>query len=365
MSNKPFDISTSIYLDGLRLTSALIVLVAHAFKVLNPDLLLKLSFLPHLAHGAVVIFFVLSGYVIAYSTDIKKRTVKEYSIARLSRLYSILFPAIVITVLCSFAAEMINPQIFATFSRGQDYIRIVLSLFYLNELWFFSAAPPINGPLWSLGYEFWYYVLFGAFLFKKPGLKGWLVVFLVSLIAGPKILLMMVIWILGAIAYRLPRLEIADKTSWVFVLFFLAIGVTVIIAIPGLPYAEIEKPLVWASQFVTDYIAGFLIALSVWFLPLSNNSVKPTDKIMSFQKKFRTFADMTFPIYVLHFPLLVITKCILSDLVSENTQLVLGGVVTFVLCVLLGLFFESKKNWWTQFFTILFNKSRLVSILQK
>lgn len=356
MLNKPFSISTSLYLDGLRLTSALIVLVAHSFKVLFPTLLLKLSFLPHLAHGAVVIFFVLSGYVISYSTNIKKRTLSQYAIARLSRLYSIMFPAFLITVLCFFLSEIFNPQIFSSFSRGQDFLRSTMTLFFINELWFSSSAPPINGPLWSLGYEFWYYVLFGAFLFKKPGVKGWLVVFLISLIAGPKILLMMVIWILGVIAYRLPRFEMQTKTCWIFVFVFLAIGVTVIITIPELPYAEIKKPLTWASQFLTDYIAGLFIALSVWFLPLSNNSINTSKGIYNFQKKFRTIADMTFPIYVLHFPLLVLTKCILFNLFNEKGLLIFGGGLTFMLCVLLGLFFESKKNWWYQFFTKLLIK---------
>ena len=71
--------STSIFLDALRLLAALIVFASHASYILFHASI----WIP--GHLAVMIFFVLSGYVIAYTTFRRPCTPKEYAIARFSR----------------------------------------------------------------------------------------------------------------------------------------------------------------------------------------------------------------------------------------------------------------------------------------
>ena len=48
-------------------------------------------------HTAVIVFFVLSGYVIAYVSEVKENNVKAYWASRLSRLYSLAIPAVLLT----------------------------------------------------------------------------------------------------------------------------------------------------------------------------------------------------------------------------------------------------------------------------
>ena len=84
--------STSVFLDGLRVLAALTVFAGHCV------LLLYHGGFPLAGHVAVIVFFVLSGYVIAYSTLSRPgMSAKRYTVARLSRLYSVVGPALLLT----------------------------------------------------------------------------------------------------------------------------------------------------------------------------------------------------------------------------------------------------------------------------
>jgi peptidoglycan/LPS O-acetylase OafA/YrhL len=160
--NKPRVItgSTSVVLDSLRIAAALTVLVFHLFYHWFEKLNITHK-LDQAAHMAVVVFFVLSGYVIAYTTTVNNRGGLKYMQARFSRLYSVVIPALIITAVCEIIIHMYSPALQAHFSRGTSWPRYIISGLFINEIWFFSAAPPVNGPLWSLSYEynFWLLVL--------------------------------------------------------------------------------------------------------------------------------------------------------------------------------------------------------------
>lgn len=87
--------SLSLYLDGFRGLAALAVFFSH-----STDQSITGGFLVHLGifgDDAVVAFFVLSGYVIAFSAEHKHDTLGKYVIARLSRLWSVVVPALLLT----------------------------------------------------------------------------------------------------------------------------------------------------------------------------------------------------------------------------------------------------------------------------
>ncbi len=60
---------TSIYLDLIRFTAALVVVLSHAAGFTS----LKIPIISGLGTEAVVVFFVLSGYVIAYVSNNKEK----------------------------------------------------------------------------------------------------------------------------------------------------------------------------------------------------------------------------------------------------------------------------------------------------
>ena len=65
--------STSLILDILRLSAALTVAFFHCFLLMFTKNNSTISFFSDLAHFSVIIFFVLSGYLIGYTTTNNNR----------------------------------------------------------------------------------------------------------------------------------------------------------------------------------------------------------------------------------------------------------------------------------------------------
>lgn len=339
---------SSIILDSLRIIAALIVLIYHMFMHWLPTHSIT-SDLARCAHGGVVIFFVLSGYVIAYTTIKRNRGGKQYMLARFSRLYSIVIPAIAITALIELTLFLTNPELSETITRGATIPRYLLSVFFSNELWFISAAPPINGPLWSLSYEFWYYIIFGLFFFLgKKGVKWLLPGGIACLIAGPKILLMMPIWLLGYLSYKYSQ-NLAKSASWLLCLFFLLAASLSVILMPALPGELGNTPLFFSGQFITDIISGIFVALALAFMP---NGGAITSALTS---SIRKAADLTFPIYVLHFPILLLYDGLSNESILFAHQLALPTVMVVLCCIIIGIALEKYRPIWNALFDRLYD----------
>lgn len=338
--------NSSLFLDAIRLCAALVVAIFHAYGMWSPVEGDVATPLHNLAHAAVVIFFALSGYVIAYTTSVNNRGKVQYIEARLSRLYSIVIPALLITALAEIIVSYANPELHAEYSRGASWPRYLLSASFMNEVWFISGAPPMNTPLWSLGYEFWYYVIFGLWFFRTTGWKSALPLVIACVIAGPKVLIMMPIWIAGYAAYRLPKPSLSAATSWGLLGIAALVTSLSVVYFPILPNKIGAPPLFFSGQFLTDWVNGLLFATALWFLPLSTQAV-PSKKWVGW---FRKIADLTFPIYVLHNPLLILSQVVFGYEKYNDAQMWKVIIVVLITAALLGLLLEKQRHLWTKFF---------------
>ena len=190
----------SLYLELLRLLAATEVVLFHVggFPLLGGHRAVWNAF----GHEAVVVFFVLSGFVIAFAAHTREHTAKAYAVSRLTRIYSVALPCLLFTVLFDRVGLALVPQLYAGLvTDGSALVRLVLGGLFLNESWALSAQMFSNTPYWSIAYEFWYYAVFaGLFYFRgwpRIALTG-----LACLIAGYKILLLFPIWALGWGVYR-------------------------------------------------------------------------------------------------------------------------------------------------------------------
>jgi peptidoglycan/LPS O-acetylase OafA/YrhL len=161
---------------------------------------------------AVIIFFVLSGFVIKYSFEKSRdKSFKNYLFRRFIRLY---IPLIMIYIfayaLKSFqAGELIDPefrQLAGNLLMLQDVITQkpnVLCGVYLG-----------NGPLWSLSYEWWFYMLFFFLVkyIKSEKLNLWVSIF--SIVAAASYLIY---------PFFINRLVMYFAIWWIGVLFASAI----------------------------------------------------------------------------------------------------------------------------------------------
>lgn len=347
-SPKPRIISggASVLLDSLRLAASLTVLVAHAHGMWFPTLIHNRNQPGDTAHAAVVVFFVLSGYVIAHTTSGTNRGPLHYAQARLSRLYSVLLPALVITALTEVILAKVSPVLSTEFTRGLSWPRYLITGGFLHEIWFLSAAPPVNGPLWSLGFEFWYYTIFGLWFYRKPQAKGLLLPLAACLIAGPKILVMMPLWLAGVLAYHIPRPKLKLSHAWWLVAGGLVAAMWAVFYVPPLPKGIGYAPLYFASQFITDWITGIFIASALWALPTSASAQGSAEWV----GVFRQVADLTFPIYVLHNPLLILWRGIFGQHLYNTTQLVQALLTVLVIAAIMGVVLEKQRPAWVRLF---------------
>ena len=173
------------HLDFARGIAALAVCACHlrAFQfitfsqVQEPSVLNRLFYLATgYGRQAVMVFFVLSGYLIAGSVADSlgngRWTWSGYALRRLTRLWLVLIPALLLTVVWDglggyFSGGRGYDGQFANILHSGPTVMQPLAggllVFGGNVAFLQTIACPAfgtNSPLWSLANEFWYYVLF-------------------------------------------------------------------------------------------------------------------------------------------------------------------------------------------------------------
>jgi peptidoglycan/LPS O-acetylase OafA/YrhL len=336
----------SLYLDLLRVSAAVEVLCDHIVDYSPRNYFYHIG---QLGHESVMIFFVLSGFVIAYSAETKDHDLSHYAVSRFSRLWSVLLPCLIVTPLLDAWGQSIAPKAYlyhvTNFVDLGDGLRhaFFLSQLWFDDTWYFSAAP-----LWSLGYEFWYYALFGALFY----LKGrWRVAAVAAclLIIGPKILLLSPLWFLGVAVYHYTRKGISPRTGFIYlalstlglVIYFpgglenyLTQISTRILALQPFDFAS------YSESFLADYVLGLIIAGNFIGVAGIANHLK-LDAIAPF---IRGAAGFTFSIYLYHLPLFFFANALFYDRLSVNGKATAAFIIALAGSCALGFFTERKKH---------------------
>src|SRR5438105_547317 len=129
-------------------------------------------------HSAVIVFFVLSGYVIAFSAETKDGSLRDYALNRAARVLSVATPALLLTALLDTIGGAINPGFYAHYAGlappwsdlgGNQPLQFIFGQLFINELWFLHVPVMTDRPYWSLSYEVWYYIAFGLIFYLRGG----------------------------------------------------------------------------------------------------------------------------------------------------------------------------------------------------
>lgn len=297
------------YLDCLRFVAAFAVLLGH----MDQDGL-YLSWMPlsGFSHESVIIFFVMSGFIISAGTATRHTERLDFFVARASRIYSVALPAILFSLFLSGIVATFDPLATKSLTNYAPFSwwSTLSSLLFLNKSWTNPAELSLNMPYWSLCYEVWYYVIFGLLFFIKSRSR-WPLIAAVALFAGPAIMVLFPIWLMGAWLASSTSSISAPKNSVIAWSCFLgSIMVLIIIRVfeVDLEIRSILKeynPWLWrlgnSQRIVTDYIIGAAITLNIWsFSGLNYN-------ILEFFKKhinlFKQLAGFSFTLYLFHRPL--------------------------------------------------------------
>jgi peptidoglycan/LPS O-acetylase OafA/YrhL len=161
----------------------------------------------NLGSDAVVMFFVLSGFIIDFTSETKDKTLGAFAFSRATRVYSVALPALVITFIFDNLGNHLHPADYAGWWYEGDHpgLRFLSALTFTNEIWFSHLRPGTNGPYWSLTYEVWYYAIFAVLRFAPR--KKVLLAALLALAAGPKALLLSPPFALGVWVRRRAKQE--------------------------------------------------------------------------------------------------------------------------------------------------------------
>lgn len=303
----------SVYLDLLRFLAALAVFILHASFHRFSGGLPGLWHLAVLGNDAVMLFFVLSGFVIAHAGARDAGDGRAYLAARLARLWSVCIPALLLTALLDGAGMQLAPERYRFDWYGYDWpaLRLLASALFLNELWFLSVQPFSNTPYWSIGYEFWYYMLFGAWVCLR-GRRRAIALGLLALLIGPKILLLLPVWLAGVWA---SRSSWAARLSWPAAAALCAGTLALYLGYRFSAWPEalnalsvrwagpgLSQRLGWSQHFLASYAVGALVALhfvGARRLLRDARTVPPR-----LERPVRWLAGLSFALYLFHNPLL-------------------------------------------------------------
>ena len=338
--------ATSLYLDLTRFFAALVVFLGHvSSQRLTGGLFWQFG--PFMSH-AVTVFFVLSGFVISYATDKRETTALDYGISRAARIYSVAIPALILTYLLDASGKYFNSDYYSIICGYKNTCQpffYLFCVFFVNQIWFMNALPGSDLPYWSLGYEVWYYIIFGTFLFSQ-GKWRWFGVFALTALVGPKIVSMFPLWLFGVIAYRFcarGRLRpVGGLALWAGSLA-IWVGYEIWARRHG-RWMEPRFALLRREELPQDYLVAALFALNLVGFHASSAWLGPV--LSPFARPIRWLAGATFTLYLLHMPI----SQFLSTIVpwpphAAATRIVIFGG-TLCLVFIVAALTERRKDVW-------------------
>lgn len=318
-ANELLEGNISVYLDLIRGISAILVVMEHLSSRLfvgygnveNPNLIVKILYLLNILGGpAVIIFFVLSGLFISRSVlkaiSEKKWSWKQYLINRLSRLYVVLIPALILTfILDSISVSYFGYEGFNTIS--DNLLSFIGNLFYLQNI--AVDVYGSNAPLWSLNYEFWYYMLFPILILLLLTKGNWKLklIYLFSIVViislmNSRMDSYFAVWLMGTFVIILPRINYLIK-SFIPILAF----VLLLIIIPVRPLMMTGR--LFTNQWTEDLLLIDLsIGLAFGFfiytmLHIVSDKIKHVD-YRWLNRVAKLLAGFSFSLYLIHYPII-------------------------------------------------------------
>jgi peptidoglycan/LPS O-acetylase OafA/YrhL len=250
-------------------------------------------------------FFVLSGYLVGNSvlnSIAKDRwSWPEYLIRRLTRLEVVLIPALLLTAVLDFAGSRISP-IYGEVQSAHTWKNFFGCVVFLQEVLKTILPFGSNGPLWSLSYEFWYYILFplvALILIKRRNLLL-LIPFVAAVVwlTYGTVLFLFSCWLGGIAAgylarkYPMNNPMVRRAIIAISVLGFLA--VTLACGAHKLPVAP------------ADYIFGLFTISLVWAclcVPLRSPS-------SAYARSIILLSEFSYTLYLTHAPFLQFLKAV-------------------------------------------------------
>lgn len=304
----------SLLISALRGLAALQVAAAHLRAEIYPGLrtledpslaYMGLAFITGFAHQAVVVFFLISGWLVGGSLMNrlgKPQAIAHYAIDRFTRLWTVLLPTLLLSLGVGLVMGAAAPGPI-DFNPANEFSATALAgnLLGLQTL----TVPEFGGnyPLWSLAHETWYYIQFpllllviaGGGVLRRAAAAAALILLLATL--RDMISLYFAVWLLGA-AFSRIRVDCGKTVQALLLVVTLALFV----------YYRLRgsnDDLVPGS-FVQDVICSipFLLLLASFQQPVDTAApgYVRANRVAVF------FSEFSFSLYVVHIPVIFLMR---------------------------------------------------------
>jgi peptidoglycan/LPS O-acetylase OafA/YrhL len=263
---------------------------------------------------AVIVFFVLSGFLVGASACAKARfgrfSFKTYAIDRASRIFLPFIPALLLTVLCDWIGMRFfsdlgfysgaHPMIHSKIHSGPFSTYFTFETFVKNLLMLQTIAAPAFGsdqPLWTISLEFWFYVTFGVGLAgaaaQKPAQRwaGVVAALIIAAMLGRDFPIYMGLWLIG-VAAGFVGLAQLERPRVACAAFFSVLAVL---------------RLVKSEYGLGDLVMArnYLVAFAFAWLLISMRGVRW--RALETAGRLNAFmASFSYSLYLVHFPLMLL-----------------------------------------------------------
>ena len=344
----------SVLLDLVRTLAACTVFLAHLSLPRFGGEAIYPIFEPY-AHSAVIVFFVLSGFLISWVAE-RDGSMTEYLLNRAARIYSVAFPALLLTwAIDGFLIDNYPGSLSHNYQHDAPWRYFPLFITFTTDFWFLSEDAFSNFPYWSLCYEVWYYIIFGILFFGR-GPWRWVVAVVVLLLMGPRLWLLWPIWLAGAYLQKLPLLSVPSSRLLLLISFLglitlKATGVEEALnsMINHVTSGFAKEHLRYSQYFLGDYlltawIGGVIYAARGACLTVLSHLHKP----------IAAAASVSFSMYLTHIPFFLLFGALFPKQTVTIGILSLSGIAVF------GAIFERNKVFFRRFFEVVLNYGRVI-----
>jgi peptidoglycan/LPS O-acetylase OafA/YrhL len=330
-------------IEALRGFAALYVLIHH----LNIGQGSFLKYILQQGQVAVIMFFIISGFVLNLSNRDKiyngKINFRNYFINRFKRIYPVLISSMII----AYFANCLAKSKFVFF----NWQEFVANLFNIQDLarhpgfWYEAFAG--NTPLWSLSYEWWFYILFFPitkyvkFEYQRYVALGISIFGFFTYVLYPNqfsiIFEYFIVWWSGvelAQAWKSNKLVSVNNLSFIYGSLFILLALQIIRI-----YLYSEKLQISYYPIINSLHTTFAIFL------ISAGLIWYKMKFIGFEYtfgNFKIFGPISYSIYLFHYPLIM--KYNFDFFSSTNMQYFCMTIFCFLICYFVEIKFQKKVN---------------------
>lgn len=340
INSQPIQLSSRnryYWVDWLRFISAFTVLLVHSRgtvfssygELLQEDknlVILIFYFLTRIGDEAVIVFFVLSGFLVGGKLIEKAQNntldINLYIVDRSVRILLPLAPALLLTLIINHTRNLdIEPD-----------------TFILNLLSLQGVATHVyggNAPLWSLAYEVWFYILAGAMYtyYKNPNiLTLCLIIFTLSLCAKLQSIYLFC-WLIGALVFNLRN--ISHKIS---ILSYLSVFYAILCIQLGSNSMSLPTKVQQLSYFILPIeYARILLSFGMAIIIKRIINIRPSKKLTLELEDFgTTLASLSYTLYLTHYPILMWYRDIAEPFRTINLKTILIYITINIICLLIA-----------------------------